>query len=363
MGSLLIFLNSASLQLASDLIVAVGIAGAIAWLDWRLAVIVTATVPFFAVNHRFFGRRSHQGSARVRAQVASIYALLSERMSAMRVVRSFAQEEADLDEFGQHLDDHASASLAQHRLTPLQGAIAVLIGGLGTAATLFFGAGAIQSGTLTVGELLAFYALAVQFFGPIVRLAHFNGIAMATSIAVNGIADVFDEPETVQDGVGALPLAGAHGTLEFQGISFAYPDGRVVLDNLSLKIETGTTVGILGPTGAGKNTLLTLAARLHELTRGQGAIRFDGTDIRKLRLADLRRAVPMVPQNAILFDGTIRSNLTFARPDASDPAIRKVLAITELASNENCKFPLLNRWGGHSKDGCNAGVPLCLVLG
>src|SRR5262249_23613570 len=152
----------------------------------------------------------------------------------------------------------------------------------------------------------------------------FQATAAATVVAVERLFEVLDEPENVTERPGARPISRPRGRLTYRGVSFAYaPGGRVVLDRIDLTIKPGMTVGLLGPSGAGKSTLLALAPRFYDVSEGGGAVLFDGRDVRGARLADLRRAVALVPQQALLFEGTIRSNLTYAAPNASPTAIRR----------------------------------------
>jgi ABC-type multidrug transport system fused ATPase/permease subunit len=218
------------------------------------------------------------------------------------------------------------------RATASEGALAFLIGGIGSVAILMAGVSLIRQDLMTIGELLAFYALAAQLYGPITRLAHFHGILSATSVALERIGEVLDEPEMLSDNPRVLPVGPAPGALVFDEVTFSYP-GRVkpALRKATLRVEPGMTIGILGPSGAGKSTLLALAAQLYEVPKGQGAIRFGNTDIRELGTADVRRAILLVPQNAVLFEGTLRSNLVYARPDASEADVLKAIRVAHLA--------------------------------
>jgi ABC-type multidrug transport system fused ATPase/permease subunit len=236
--------------------------------------------------------------------------------------------------------------------------VATLISGIGTVFVITYGVVLVGRGTMSVGELLAFYGLVSQLYGPIVRLSQFQVTAIATQVSVERLYEIFDEPEPVRDRPDARPLLQPRGRIEYRCVRFAYPrrardaegektaeGGLVVvpparvLDGVELTIESGMRVGILGPSGAGKSTLLALAPRLYDLPEGPddegrccGSVRFDGVDVRDLKLADLRRAVALVPQQAMLFEGTIRSNLLYANPNATPAQLRQALEIADLAA-------------------------------
>jgi ABC-type multidrug transport system fused ATPase/permease subunit len=332
-GSILSFLNSGFLQLVNDLILALGIAVLLFWLEWRLALVTLVAVPLYAINHQIFSGKMHRLSLEIRARIASIYALLSERVSAVRLVRSFAKEEAELGEFADRIDDHRALSWENTRAAAYQGALATLISGLGTVFVIAYGTILVGQGFLTIGELLAFYALVGQLYGPIVRLTQFQATAVTTRVSIERLFEIFDEPEPVTDRPDARAIVESRGALVFREVCFSYnQDDHDVLVNIDLEIEPGMTVGILGPSGAGKSTLLALAPRLYDIPEGNGSVCLDGVDVRDLRLADLRRVVALVPQQALLFGGTIRSNLVYAAPDATAREIRRALEAADFAA-------------------------------
>jgi ABC-type multidrug transport system fused ATPase/permease subunit len=338
-GSILMFIRSGILQVLNDLILSLAIAILLGWLQWRLALVAVITVPLYALNQRYFFDKLRRLSDDIRAQVSSLYALLSERVSAVRVVRSFAKEDDELAELDQRIDHHRELSWANTRAAAALGAIATLISGLGTVFVIAYGIILVGRGRLTVGELLAIYALVSQLYQPIVRLTQFQTTALATLVSVERLFEIFDEPEPIRDRDGALSIVRARGALEYRSVSFAYSsDGPHVLDGVSLRIEPGMRVGVLGESGAGKSTLMALAPRLYDIPEGidstgkpWGTVCFDGHDVRNLKLADLRRAVALVPQHALLFEGTIRTNLLYANPDATETQMREALVIADLA--------------------------------
>lgn len=328
-GSLMIFLGNGSLQLASDLMLAAGIALVLSWLRWQLAVVCFIIVPLYAVNHQFFAARFRAQSEQLRNQIGAIYALLSERLSAVRVVRSFADEEREVRSLDERIDVHRDLSRANLWTGAWQTALAAFITGMGTVAILTAGVFLIRAEHLSVGNLLTFCALSAQLYNPIVRLIQFQGGAAATRVAIERMMEILEAPETLTDSPDAQPIPTPRGRLFFEDVSFRYgPSAPPALRGINLSIEPGMTVGVFGPSGAGKSTLLLLAPRLYDVDSGR--IMLDGRDVRHLRQAELRKAVLLVPQQAVLFEGTLRSNLLYAAPRASAAQIRHVLEALEL---------------------------------
>jgi ABC-type multidrug transport system fused ATPase/permease subunit len=338
-GSILMFIRSGILQLLNDLILSMAIAVLLAWLQWRLALVAMVAVPLYALNQGAFFRTLRRLSDEIRAQVSALYALLSERVSAVRVVRSFAKEEDELNELDERIDRHRALSWDNTRAAAALGALAALISGLGTVVVIAYGIVLVGRGLMTVGELLAIYALVGQLYQPIVRLTQFQATALATQVSIERLYEIFDEPEPVRDRPGAAAILRPHGAIEYRSVSFAYsPEGSRVLDRIDLRIEPGMRLGVLGPSGSGKSTLLALVPRLYDVPEGidsdgksWGSVCFDGRDVRDLKLADLRKAVALVPQQALLFEGTIRTNLLYANPAATEGQMWEALRIADFA--------------------------------
>jgi ABC-type multidrug transport system fused ATPase/permease subunit len=328
-GSLMIFLGSGSLQLASDLVLALGIAAVLVWLRWQLALVCFLIVPLYALNHRLFAARFRVLSEQLRGQIGAVYALLSERISAVRVVRAFGREQAELMQLDERIDAHRDLSRAGLWTGARQTALSAFLSGAGTVAVLTAGVFLIRAGRLTVGELLAFCALTAQLYNPMVRLVQFQSGWAATRVAIERMMEVLEAPETLRDRADAHILRVPRGRLAFENVSFRYrASGPKILDGIDLTVEAGATVGVVGPSGCGKSTLLLLPPRLYDVDAGR--IVLDGRDVRELRQAELRQTVVVVPQQAVLFEGTLRSNLLYAAPAASAASIRRVLEALDL---------------------------------
>lgn len=329
-GTLLIFLNTSSVQLVADLVLAAGIVVVLAWLSWPLALTSLLALPLFFWNYRRSAERIGSLSRRLQDQNAQLYAYLSERMSAVRSVRAFGASGQELTAYTQQLDEQSRAARDTLRSTSLQNALAALVAGLAAAVLVCLAAVLVRAQWISLGSAVAFTAYLALLYQPLVRLTQFYGGIAATLAAVERITEVLEEPEPPPPRRQRFPRR-VRGDLRLRSVSFRYEaGGPLVLDAINLHIEPGSTVGIWGASGAGKSTLLALLPRLYDLAPGHGRILLDGRDLRTLRSADLRRSVLLVPQQARLFAGTLRSNLTYAAHDASDGLLRQAVAAVDL---------------------------------
>jgi len=329
-GTLMIFLNTGTLQLVTDLALAAGIAGVLAWLNWPLALIALAAVPLAAAGQVGFAGLQRRRSLAARGTFTDLYALLAERVPAIRVIRAFGQEPAEADRLAARLNAHAETSRSWLRAAAWQAAVAALIGGVGIAAVVVVGAALVAAGRLTAGELLSFYALTALFYAPIVRLAQFQAGAAATRVAMERIVELLDEP-TPPEGDGRAARPAVRGSVGVRQLTFGYrPNDPPVLRDVSFRVRPGGSVGIVGPSGSGKSTLLSVIANLYPPARG--AVEIDGADPADWRPEEFRRGVVLVPQRPTLFEGTIRSNLTYAAPGASDFRLWQLLEAVDLGN-------------------------------
>lgn len=330
-GTLMIFLNAGSLQLASDLVLAGGIAVVLFVICWPLALVSIVALPLFVVNHRRFAGRLQELSRQSQARAAGLYALLSERVSGVRTVRAFGQEQAELDRFDRQLSEQSEVAHKSLQLWARQGFAAVLTSALATGVLACLAALLLRADWITLGQAVAFLAYVGLLYLPLVRLTQLYAGASATLAAIDRIAEVLMEPEPAYERRGQRRLARVRGELALRNVSFRYhPRGPLILEGVNLRIVAGMTVGIYGASGSGKSTLLSLIPRIYDLPVGNGRILLDGYDIRNLSTIDLRRSALLVPQHARLFEGTVRFNLTYAEPCADETTLWRALDAVEL---------------------------------
>jgi ATP-binding cassette subfamily B protein len=296
-------------------------------LDWQLALVAAAVCPLLFLITRYYRDRLRARAHEVKERDSSVLSLLQEVLAAIRVVKAFGQEDREHD----RLVGRARAGLwARLRLAVVETGFAALIAltfAAGMAVVLFIGVRHVQAGILTLGELLLVVTYLVQVYAPLEMISKKVGDLQASLVSAERAFAVLDEEPEVAERPDARPLERAVGAVAFRDVSFAYSEGRTVLDGIAFEVPPGSRVGIAGSTGAGKTTLVSLLTRLYDPTAGQ--ITLDGTDLRDYRLADLRNQFAVVLQEPVLFAASIAENIAYARPDAS---VEEVVAAAKAAN-------------------------------
>ena len=291
----------------------------IAVLDWQLAVVAVAISPVLYIGARTFNPRLRNQWGQITHLDSSAFSVVQEALSALRVVKAFGQEEREQERFVRHSSE---SFLARVRAAWSEGGFGLLVAittATGTAAVLFLGVHHVQSGTLTLGELMLMMAYLTQLFGPLASLGDMAVLAQRSLASAERAFALLDEEADVIESKNAVPLSRASGGITFRDVCFAYNGDNPALSDISLEIEPGTRVGIMGMTGGGKSTLVSLLTRFHDPTRGQ--ILLDGVNLRDYKLADLRNQFGIVLQESILFSTSIGENIAYARPGASQHEI------------------------------------------
>jgi ATP-binding cassette subfamily B protein len=306
-------------SLVQNTLVLVGSAVILIFLDWRLALATLAVFPFMAIATALFRRLSSRAYRRVRERLGAVTATLQEDISGMRVVQAFAREPRSGERFR---EVNARYRAANHETVVLNGLYFPFVDLLSTAAiavVLGFGGYLVFDNSLTVGTLFAFIGYLANFFDPVQVLSQLYNTFLAAVAALDKIIDVMEEEPDVLDRPGAAELPPVDGRVRFEHVVFGYGDGPEVLHGLDLDVTAGTTVALVGHTGAGKSTIAKLLARFYDPRAGR--ITVDDHDLREVTQESLRRQLGVVPQEGFLFAGTVRDNIAFARPGASDEEV------------------------------------------
>ncbi|HVN61534.1 MAG TPA: ABC transporter ATP-binding protein [Gaiellaceae bacterium] len=288
-------------------------------LDWRLALATVVVLPLMAVATSVFRVRSTRAYRSVRERLGLVTATLAEDIAGMRVIQSFAGEANAQRRFRAVNRRYREANHQTVVLNGLYFPFVDLLSSVATAIVLGFGGILYFDGNITLGTVFAFTLYLANFFDPVQQLSQLYNTFLAAVAALDKIMDVLDEEPQVSDRPGARDLPEVEGGVRFEGVRFGYGEGVEVLHGIDLDVPAGTTVALVGHTGAGKSTIAKLLARFYDPREGR--ITVDGIDLRDVTQASLRRQLGVVPQEGFLFAGTVRDNIAFGLPEATPQQI------------------------------------------
>ena len=303
-------------SLVQNTLTLVGTAILLFVLDWRLALATLLVIPFMSIATVIFRKRSGRAYAAVRERLGLVTATLAEDIAGMRVVHSFTRERASMRNFHEVTERYRDANMETVILNGIYFPFVDLLSSIALAVVLGYGGHLYFNGAVTLGTLFAFMLYVQNFFDPVQQLSQLYGTFLSATAALDKIVDVLDQEPEVTDRPGAVELPPVEGNVAFENVRFGYGDGPEVLHGLTLDVPAGTTVALVGHTGAGKSTIAKLLARFYDPRKGR--ITIDGHDLRDVTQASLRHQLGIVPQEGFLFAGTVRENIAFGRPDA-DP--------------------------------------------
>ena len=315
------FTGTGIVQITAAVIMFIGTLVLLVELNWQLALVSLLTIPaLFAVLIRFV-RQIGPLFGRVQAILGRLNATLQESLSGMRTVRAFARESREIGRYGAVNDQLLAANLSTVKTFSTSFPLIFLFANLGTLIVIGFGGWKVIGGNLSIGELVAFNSYLAFLLFPILTIGfQASGIPRAGASALR-VFELLDEPVEVTNAPDARELPDIKGSVEFRDVHFRYPGSPTeTLRGLSFRVEAGQTVAILGTTGSGKSTLVNLIPRFYDPTAG--AVFLDGIDIRGVTLSSLRGQIGIVLQETLLFSGTVRDNIAYGRPDASDSEVR-----------------------------------------
>ncbi|MBS2961712.1 ABC transporter ATP-binding protein [Actinocrinis puniceicyclus] len=299
-----------------------GIAAALLVLDWRMALVVYAVLPILVAATLVFRRKSSRAYTEARERISAVNADLQENVAGMRVTQAFRREGVNRDRFAGKADAYRESRTRAQKYIATYFPFVQFLADLAGALALVYGAHRIGQGTLTAGALIAYLLYVDMIFSPVQQLSQvFDGYQQA-NVGLRRIRDLMRTPTATPEAAEPRPVpeTGLSGRIEFRDVRFAYsPDAPEALRGVSVLIEPGTTVALVGETGAGKSTLVKLVARYYD--PASGAVRVDGVDLREYDLSGYRSRLGVVPQEAYLFPGTVRDAIAYGRPDATDAQV------------------------------------------
>ncbi len=305
-----------------------------------MTLLAFAPLPIASVLVQYFGRRIHERFERIQAMFSDISAQVQENVSGVRLIRAFAQEDAEIRSFENANQEYIRRSLLLVRLMGMLWPTLEFLLGLSMVVVLWVGGHEVLSGRISVGAFVAFNTYMLMLTWPVIALGWVVNIVQRGTASMTRIHEILIAEPTITDA--ALPAESLvaskiNGDIEFRNLSFSYGDGQpAALQNISLKIPAGSSLAIVGPTGSGKTTLVRLIPRLFDVERGM--LLLDGRPAQDYRLETLRQAIGFVPQETFLFSETIHENIAFGAPDATK---EQVLAAANIASirDEILEFP------------------------
>jgi ATP-binding cassette, subfamily B, bacterial len=295
----------------------VGVSAVLFSMSWQLALLSMIPVPLIVLAMRGVTKYVRPAFRARQAELGELNAALNDNLSGIREIKAFTREDSEAEHIWNHIRLYRDSMLRALKLMATFHPFVEFSSSLGTIVLIYFGGRLLLNGALAIEELVAFFLYLEMLYQPVRAL---SGVWESVQQALSGaerVAELLEEEPDVVDRPGAVPLPGrAHGAIAFRDVSFHYNSGETVLDRIDLDIAPGSVVALVGPTGVGKTTLASLIPRFYDVC--DGAITIDGHDVRDLTLQSLRRQISIVLQDVFLFHGSVRENILFSRPDATE---------------------------------------------
>jgi len=293
--------------------------GLMLWIDWKLTLASIAVMPFVFWCIRFFAERVRLQSTAIQEKESDLLGVAQEGLAAVRMVQAFGRETFEVRQFRQRAARSFDANMRLNITTVLSSLVVGTLMALGTAALYWFGAKQVLSGTIALGDLLIFISYLGMLYQPLEQLSYTAWALEGATAGMKRCFEVIDRENDVPESPNARRLESTSGEIVFSNVSFSYDGSRQILKNISLRIKPGETIAIVGETGNGKSTLLSLIPRFYDPS--EGAIFLDGVDLRNIKKKSLRSHISIVLQDTLLFSTSIRENIAYGRPGATEAEI------------------------------------------
>ncbi|MBI5699424.1 ABC transporter ATP-binding protein [Candidatus Saganbacteria bacterium] len=311
---------SAITEILPNLITLLGVLGYLFYLNWRLTLITLIVIPLLSFVIKIFGREMREVSRESQKKQADIASLLQESLAGVRVVKSFAMEKNVIEKFNQEAEKSFWLTLKQSQITVTQTPLLAFLNALAIVAIIWYGGFEVVSGRLSPSNLIAFFAGIALIADPASRLGNISTVIQNALASAERIFEVIDIKPSVAERPDARELNKISGKVEFKNLTFSYEKGEApVLTDIDLEIKPGEIIALVGRSGAGKSSLVNLIPRFYDPQKGMVLV--DGHDLKDVKLQSLRSQLGMVPQETILFSGTIGENIAYARSDATTAEI------------------------------------------
>jgi subfamily B ATP-binding cassette protein MsbA len=321
------FVSGSTLDMLVDLLTILSMMGLMFWLNWDFTLIAVAVTPFLLLFVFRFKKAVKAATHDVRKQQSEIMAVVQQGLESMQVVKAFGQEKTEEDLLDAVSQATVSAALKARSVKALLSPIVTVTVALCTAVVLWRGAALILAGSMTVGALTVYLAYLTRFFKPVKDLATTTNTIAQVSVGTERVREILDTDAEIPQKEDGLEPETLEGAIEFKDVAFGYDVDEPILKDVSFRIEPGEFVGVVGPTGAGKSTLMSLLPRFYDV--GSGSVEVDGHDVRDYKLKALRDQIGYVLQETVLFRGTVLENIAFGRPGATR---EEIVAAAKLAN-------------------------------
>ena len=321
------FLGYGLIFFAQNLFTIVGATAIMLWTDWRLSLIAFAITPVLIILAYRYSRVSHPVLRDVQQKLADVATVAEENIVGVHVVKSFAQEEQEQAKFEQRSQAVFQRTVDANRQRSIYVPVLSFIPLVAQAAVLLVGGRMVVQNQLTIGEFFAFNLYVSMLIMPLRMLGMWIGQSQRATASGERIFQILDEPEEIAERPEATELPPGEGRIRFDGVAFGYDPERPVLEDIDLEIEPGQNIAVIGHTGSGKTTLTALVPRFYDVTSGR--LEIDGIDVRDVELSSLRRAIAVISQDPFLFSTTVRENIAFGAPDATDEEVEHAARLAQ----------------------------------
>ena len=308
-----------TIEMITEGFILIGSVVAMIYLDWRLTLFTVCTFPVVLWFMEFFGKKIRKTGGRIQECTADITSVLQESVASARVIKSFVREDYEVDRFDVENRANFRANMKNAQLMATLTPVVELVAAIGVTMIIWYGGNNVINGTITAGSLVAFLTYAVNISNPIKPLTRVIGNIQKALAAAQRVFMIIDMPEEIAESRDAKQLPEVIGKVEFQNVSFAYNDKGNVITDLSFSVKPGEVIAIVGPSGAGKSTIANLLPRFYDVNKGD--IKIDGHSVREVTLDSLREQVGIVPQETMLFNGSVYNNILYGRLDATKEEI------------------------------------------
>jgi ATP-binding cassette, subfamily B, multidrug efflux pump len=324
------FVGMGMISLISTVIMLVVVAILMLIINWKLALVAFAVLPFVSITMAIVSRTLQRRYRLVQDQFGHVSTYAQENFSGIRVVKAFVQEDLEIEAFGRTNEEYVTRNLSYVRLSGIMWPLMSLVVGIALALVLYVGGTEVANREITTGEFVQFNAYLAMLAWPMISLGWVINMFQQGAASMGRVMEVMNRRPTIRDTGRTLGSARVHGAIEFRHVGVKY-DNVVVLDDVSFTVERGSTVAIIGMTGVGKTTLMSLVPRVLEVNTGEVLI--DGVDVRRIPIETVRAAVGYVPQDTFLFSATLRENVMFGVRDASDHEVFAALETSRLSKD------------------------------